>query len=138
MYVKQLAYLRSRAKDATRSRLQILLELDGTPSFPNISDCEYVASLFDEMGGLVQSGMGIAPMSWQEIQAWSSLTGLELDPWEVITLKELSKEYCAMINECDDKNVFAPYTPEVVDAGFSKHVFAVLRSMNRNDQTEEG
>jgi hypothetical protein len=44
-------------------------------------------------------GYGLAPLSFQEIAAWSGLTRLEPTPWEVEQLEKLDDLYLKISNE---------------------------------------
>jgi hypothetical protein len=59
--------------------------LDGSPS--------YLIDYLFEIGPAMDGGMGIVPLSYGEIAAWSLLTGIRLRPWEARTLRRLSREY---------------------------------------------
>lgn len=56
------------------------------------------------------NGMGPSPISWVEIQAWMSATGLELSTWEVTVIKELSEAYVSELSLATDLKRPAPYT----------------------------
>ena len=42
---------------------------------------------------------GATPLSYQEIESWANLTGTNLTPWEVVTLKELSLVYVLQLSK---------------------------------------
>lgn len=48
-----------------------------------------------EIGLTEAAGMGVAPISWQSINAWRQLTGVDLPPWEARLLRALSVAYVA-------------------------------------------
>ncbi|GAA3708544.1 hypothetical protein GCM10022268_17340 [Sphingomonas cynarae] len=48
-----------------------------------------------ELGISEAAGMGAAPLSWREIEAWSSGTGVRPEPWEKRLLRRLSAIYLA-------------------------------------------
>jgi hypothetical protein len=50
------------------------------------------------------------PLGWQEMAAWEHLTGIELDPWEARTLRELSAEYLVEKQHAKKADRIAPYT----------------------------
>lgn len=73
---------------------------------------EYLVLLFYELG-ICESGFnGASPLTWKEIQAWQQATQRRLTPWEVTTLKDMSKAY---VSECNntEKNRPMPYKEEV-------------------------
>ncbi len=46
-----------------------------------------------DLGHANSNGNGLSPVSYQEIKAWSELTGIELNGWEATTLRDLSIAY---------------------------------------------
>lgn len=110
--------------------MQSLLDSEGTPSFPELEDAEYLVTLLDEVGGVSQSGMGIAPVSWQELYAWLSVTNTEMSNWEITTLKAMSNAYCYALNESEDPAFPAPYTPEEAFDGvkLESKLLSILRA----------
>lgn len=46
-----------------------------------------------EIGPVVATGMGGAPISHVDIQAWQANTGIDLSAWEARLLRELSLAY---------------------------------------------
>jgi len=62
-----------------------------------------------EAGLVSQSGMGIAPLSWQEIHAWLDCTGLHLHTWEVCTIKQMSDAYASEFSQASKPDAKPPY-----------------------------
>lgn len=56
--------------------------------------------------------MGIAPLSWQEIQAFIETNELELMLWEKELIKKMSEAYCAESHKATDPQRPAPYVVE--------------------------
>lgn len=74
---------------------------------------EYLVLLFYELG-ICESGFnGASPITWKEIQAWQQATQRRLTPWEVTTLKSMSKAYVSEANNTD-KHTPMPYKEEVI------------------------
>lgn len=44
------------------------------------------------------NGWGFNPLSFTEIASWSTLTGIELGPWELETIKHIDIAYLKIIN----------------------------------------
>lgn len=53
----------------------------------------------DELGWVLPGGMGAAPLTACELQAWASLTGQRLQAWEVGALLAASRAYLAAVQE---------------------------------------
>lgn len=53
----------------------------------------YLVGYLFEIGPTESIGMGAAPLSHRELEAWQHNTGIALSAWEVRTLKRLSADY---------------------------------------------
>ena len=62
------------------------------PALPD-NPAPHLTEWFFELGPTVAVGMGEGPIGWQDMFAWSGLTGIELDPWEAQTLRRMSQGY---------------------------------------------
>lgn len=67
------------------------------PPLPAVSGGEHLLAHLFEVGPIAGGAGGIAAVSWSEMQAWQRQTGLDLQPWEVRTLRRLSADFA---NEC--------------------------------------
>jgi hypothetical protein len=57
-------------------------------------------------------------IGWRDIEAWQSIVGIELEPWEARLIKRLSAEYASMRFRGEKADCPAPYmlvTPEAQD-----------------------
>ena len=61
---------------------------------PDVLGYEYMTALLAELGIVSSGGMGIAPLSWQEIDAFNRCGHLELTSWETMRLMDMSRAYC--------------------------------------------
>lgn len=66
-----------------------------------------------EIGLTEPAGMGMAPVSWRTLAAWSELTGVVLSPWEARLLRHLSAEYLTEFNRAEDETRPSPMRPKV-------------------------
>ena len=142
LYIKQLAWLRSVPKEASESRLQVFMAKGKDIPLPEIDGASYyLVELLEEIGAVVQSGMGIEPFTWLELNSWLSISCLELSYWELCILKDLSYAYAAELSVADDPDRKPPYmapetslaVPNIEDK--LKSVFADFAK--RNDLIEE-
>lgn len=53
--------------------------------------------------------MGLSPVTFQEIEAYSRLNGLDFLPIEVNTIMEMSRAYVRYVSD-KDNNAKAPFT----------------------------
>lgn len=74
-------------------------------------DCrlEYLVLLFYELGKCESGVNGATPISWQELQAWLSLSKYELEPWETKVIRDMSISYCNGVNAGRDVNSDPPF-----------------------------
>lgn len=76
-------------------------------------------ALFDrlvEIGLNEVAGMGVAPISWQTIDAWCNRTGVDLPPWEARLLRKLSIAYVAEGRRAESENCPPPWQWPVTEA----------------------
>lgn len=62
-----------------------------------------------EIGLTEAAGMGSAPLSWQEIDAWCNRTGIDLATWEARLIRRLSADYLAECRKAEDRNCPPPW-----------------------------
>lgn len=76
--------------------------------------------------------MGQAPLTFVEIDAWQRVTGICLDPWESLDIRQLSVEWCAQADRSSDPECPAPYAgearPEELNV-VARGLRAVIRGM---------
>lgn len=58
----------------------------------------------------MSSGMGMIPLTFQEIKAYIELTNTPLNSDEVMLIREMSQAYIAEINDTRNERE-APYSP---------------------------
>lgn len=73
-----------------------------------------------EVGPCEFTQSGIKPVSFQEIKAWSDVSGLVLVENEPQIIKQMSGEYCGMYIKGRDRNCPPPYIPENTDDAIAK------------------
>jgi len=77
-------------------------------------DAGYLITYLFDAGPVESGGMGPAPLSHREIEAWQHNTGIELSPWEAKTLRRLSREYLAMAQDATSPSCPPPWRPEPI------------------------
>jgi hypothetical protein len=85
----------------------------------------HLKELFFLSGQGTSTGMGLAPLSWQELQAFRTENKLELTLWERQTLKKMSEAYCAEASRATDPKRPAPYAPQKEDEEVDKIALAI-------------
>lgn len=94
---------------ALNSRLELLLANEGTPLFPEVARGEYLLAHWFELGLTATSGMGLCPLSFQEIKAFSQCIEVELLSWESVTLRRMSVEYLIQLSAGETPECLPPY-----------------------------
>jgi hypothetical protein len=70
---------------------------------------------FVEIGMTEAAGMGSAPLSWREINAWCERVRVNLSPWEGRLIRALSVEYLAESRRAEAETCPPPWRAEVTD-----------------------
>lgn len=100
--------LRQREEDGSAVLAQTEIHLPEVPS-PWTS----LVGLFSLSGQVSQTGMGLCPLSWAEIQAFIEVNELDLTLYEKELIKKMSEAYCSEHHAASDPKRPAPYKPEV-------------------------
>lgn len=69
----------------------------------------YLIDYLQELDFCERGDMGPKLLSFREIESWQHSTGLHLDSWEVLTLRQLSREYIDQLHRSRDRMEPAPY-----------------------------
>jgi hypothetical protein len=91
--------------------------------------------MLDAIGTIIQTGQGIAPLTWQEIQSWKNLyseyvASFKVSMWELSAVKDLSYAYCAELGNATDKKRTAPFSVVQIDrTALSNRIFNVLSNI---------
>jgi hypothetical protein len=88
----------------------------------------YLVDFFRSLGSCLQTGMGLVPLTWQEIESWQRQNGIELKVWEVKALKIASAAHVSQVSLSTDPNCPPPnkavdIKPEQLD----KKIKSILR-----------
>lgn len=65
-------------------------ELQGPELYPA---CAHWFTWWYELAEGRQSGLGTSPLAWADIAAWSTLTGRQLDPYDIEALRTIDRAY---------------------------------------------
>lgn len=93
-----------------------------------------------EIGPIVYTGMGAQPIGWADIQAWQSVTGLELEPYEAEAVISLSLAYVDQSNRSKDKNCPSPWIdPDYIDReAVAKKIKDQFRALSARRKNKRG
>lgn len=127
MYLKHLAWLDATPEPKKDQKPQQRREqLAGNPllKLPEIEYPHLLEWLFD-FGPYALGPNGIIPVSYQEIDAWSRITKIDLVEDEPEILRRLSVDYCGMFNRAKDRDCPPPYVDQ---AGFDQDEMTSIRA----------
>lgn len=82
---------------------------------PDVEHADHLIGYLFEVGPTMPAGMGAGPVSFLEIDAWSTLTGTPLSSWESLALREMSCAYVAMQERAKDRNCPNPWRSAPAD-----------------------
>ncbi|QQV79064.1 hypothetical protein H5J25_13870 [Sphingomonas aliaeris] len=121
LVVRQMAWLNATPKPDDRTkRAQIGAEVAQVsrlarfkadkikPQMPP-NPLPHIVDRLVEIGLNEQAGMGVAPLSWSTIDAWTRLTGIDLMPWEVRLIRSLSVAYLSEGSRAESENCPPPW-----------------------------
>lgn len=80
---------------------------------PEIEGGGFVISVLRSMGNALVGYASIEPLSWCEINAYQSATGVRLTAWEAESVRILSEYYVYQTKNSRDKDCPPPYKPEL-------------------------
>lgn len=99
---------------------------------PDLHGCEYIVEITSE------TGLDVAgkPISYSELQAWQHFSGVELTPWESVTIKAMSSAYCTWLVKAQDPACQQPvYTEtrsmEEIRKGVDNQIKSILGSRKK-------
>jgi hypothetical protein len=109
------------------TRLEQLKQGKAKPELPPNPAPHITEWLFD-IGPSQSNGMGEVPISWQEMDHWQRVVGIELQRWEAQLLRRLSRDFVAARHDARKNDAPSPMdqarTPAEQDAAVEK-VFAM-------------
>lgn len=135
LYVRQLAWLNARprpdkaalGKDDPEARIVTMRAAGIVPDMPP-NPAPYITEWLLEIGPTVPTGMGSGPIGWRDMEAWSSLTGSGLQPWEARLIRRLSLEFLAWTHKAEKPDCPAPWV--TVDDATAANREAVARKVS--------
>ena len=86
--------------------------------------------------GPAKSGaMGMVPIDWQDIAAWSQMTAWQISPGDAEDLHTMSREYVAALNRHDEHPDPAPYLARSRDPAPVSDIRAAFRAHGSKGKT---
>ncbi len=122
LFVQQMAWLNtppSRPKGSEEKEpLPSRAESDKANNIESdIPPCHliYLIQILTEIGPCLETGFGLAVIPQSEIASWQYNNGINLDVWEIQTLRQLSSVYREQCIKSKDPGCPAPYTKGDID-----------------------
>ncbi len=81
-----------------------------------VNPAPHITDRLVEMGLSEAAGMGAAPLSWKEINAWCERTCVDLPPWEARLMRRLSADYLAESRKAESETCPPPWIAPANDA----------------------
>lgn len=89
------------------------MKADGiTPPMPP-NPLPQITGWLIEIGLSEAAGMGVVPLTWREIEAWTAQTGVELTPWQSRLIRRLSADYIGESRRAELETCPAPWRAPV-------------------------
>lgn len=85
--------------------------------FPDLEAEAYLFETFQELGYITQSAMGESPLDLPSLDAYCSLMHIDLESWEIQTLRKMSRTYLAERSIGEDPLAMPPHERDQDDAG---------------------
>jgi hypothetical protein len=118
-----MGWLHSTPSKASQPRIKSFKD---DPPLPDVPDAaQYMTGLLFDVGPATQSGA----LSWQEIQAYQSLTGKQLSAWEAQTLRNMAICYVNEYNAGREPTRPAPFVKPMESVQMKQAFKSIARSM---------
>lgn len=141
--MRHLAWLNATPEGSKKSRLKEFREADENANLLNLPETEgasHLISYLMEAGIAMSNGMGITPITWQEMESWLRVTELPLSTWEKLMLRELSETYVNEYSQASAKDRPAPYVHNVENIdreAVSDKLKSLFRNLKKRPQHDE-
>ena len=121
------------SSDKNQSRLRGYLDSNTQPPLSPAGCAAYLVDYLFAVGPVSYSAMGAMPLLWQELTHWQRNSGIDLTPWEAVTLRQLSADYVAESHAAESTTRPAPWLPDNWQSHEARNnVAKKIRSILRN------
>lgn len=80
----------------------------GVYETPEIEAGQYLLDIWRDLGRFGNNGMGLIPISFQDIQSYSQMMADDLEPWEVRTILDCSQAFLWGLRLGENPLAFTP------------------------------
>lgn len=109
----------------TREDLHYEIEL------PEVGGSFLIIEYLSELGYCKQGMNGAQALDWVEVQAWSNMTGANVEGWVSLMLMRLSRDYANQSNLSRDPSTPEPYENKNVKFDMTKRRADVAAKLRR-------
>ena len=105
-----MAWLQATPEKEKKSRMESFKSINENHpllTLPPLESHSYIIEWLFDVGPGMSFGMGLCPLTYQEINAWA--LGIDINPWERKILKNLSSEYVSWSNQATKEDCPIPY-----------------------------
>jgi len=97
---------------------------------PKIEFGQYLLDYAFEIGPSNSGSDGPTVLTWGDIRDWSELLQIQLDMWEILVIREISKAFVAQYYMSQGSTIPSPYQPPNLDqSAVSNRIGSMLRSI---------
>jgi hypothetical protein len=82
-------------------------EVLGTVEAPDVAEAHYLVDILFKVGPVRSEG----PVYEENLQAWETRRGIELQPWQADLILEMSQAYFSEMHAAREPNALAPWPP---------------------------
>jgi hypothetical protein len=101
-------------------RYRQIIEKGGAPMLPNPGPAGYLVDYWKDAGCGLFGGMGITPLTSEEVLAWQNGTHTPLSPWEFQAVLEISRAYAGFLQTAREADCPPPYGATVAEVDREK------------------
>ena len=121
-----------------KSRQETLTDRGISPQYPHIEVGEYLIDYLFELGPVMYTGEGIAPVNFGEIESWALLTGTPVSPFDAKALRFLSASFVRQANAAKDPKCPSPWEPTMPDREvISDGVEEMFKALQKRQEREK-
>lgn len=127
--------MHSTPDGSKQSRLEYY---QGGSIFASLPDSDpFIINAFHQLGLASSNGIGVTPISWQELSALNEMARLELSSWESEALIAMSRDYVNWNIKGKEKNCLSPWDDTSEEAMERQREFIVQKQLALKDKQAE-
>jgi hypothetical protein len=134
LFARHYAWLHTKPSKQDSTRFAQFSSDEENPSplleMPKIEFGQYLLDYAFEIGPSNSGSDGPTIITWTDVKDWSDLVKVNLDMWEILVIREISKAFVAQYYMSQGSTVPSPYQPVEIDkVKASSRIGGLLRSI---------